>query len=181
MKLSAPCYATDFSVYDVDGNLFQLSAYQGKPIFLSFFRDVSCLFSDSRLHELSAKYKQWAELGIDVVVVFSSSNKDIKQFISKHSVPFRVIGDPELKLYEQYRVEHSSVGLIKALFFNVMRIVSGFMNGARVDVGSVTGRLMPADFLIGPTGKILDLWYGRYATQHIPMKRTKMTIYLLVA
>ena len=65
MKLQAPCQAQDFSVYDTNGEHFQLSDYQGKPIILSFFRDASCPFCSLRADEFTKKYMEWKALGIE--------------------------------------------------------------------------------------------------------------------
>ena len=104
-------------------------------------------------------------------MIFSSSNEDINHFDAKQPLPFRTIGDPELKLYQQYGVEHSSKAFLKALLFKLPHLAYGLAKGGRTKLRAPSGNLVPADFLIGPNGKVVDAWYGRDAADHIPMKR----------
>jgi len=173
MKLSAPCLAQDFQAHDTNGNLFKLSDYKGKPIILSFFRDASCPFCNMRVYEFTQKYKEWEKLGIVVVAIFSSPANQIQNFITKHPRPFISIGDPELLIYDKYGIKSSHIGLIKALLFKIPRLVNGIKKGAKTDFKNPNGYIIPADFMISPNGKIVDLWYGRDVADHMPMKRVE--------
>ena len=171
MRLISPCQATDFYAYDSSGIRFRLSDYNGRPIILSFFRDAACPFCNMRVFEYTQKYKEWAELGIEVVAVFSSSAAEVNEFIAKRPRPFKSIGDPQLTLYDLYGIEVSRSGFYKGLLTKIPRIIAGLLKGAKIDKSNPNPLLIPADFLIGPNGKIVDLWYGRDAGDNIPMQR----------
>ena len=105
-----------------------------------------------------------------MVVVFSSTVEEVRQHIARYPRPFRVIADPDLALYNQYGVEHSSSALLKALLFKLPRIVKGFQTGGRPQKNSHVN-LVPADFLLDEKGSVVDLWYGRDTADHIPIER----------
>ena len=119
---------------------------------------------------MATNYKEWQVAGLEVVVVFSSTVEEVRQHIARYPRPFRVIADPDLALYNQYGVEHSSSALLKALLFKLPRIVKGFKTGGRPQKNSHVN-LVPADFLLDEKGNVVDLWYGRDAADHIPIER----------
>ena len=171
MKVQPPCVAIDFTAHTIEEQTLRLSALRGKAVILSFFRDAASPFCNKRVFEYSEKFKEWDELGIVVVAVFSSNNHEIREFVAKHPRPFISIGDPQLAIYNKYGVEESSNGLFRALLFCLPRLLSGFRLGANVNIKDSMGGTNPADFLISPTGKIVDLWYGDNPCEHMPMKR----------
>jgi len=171
MKLVTPCQSPDFIAQDIAGRTIQLSNYIGRPVVLSFFRDAGCPFCNMRVFEYTQKHAEWDALGIIVIAVFSSSSDEIREFVSRNPRPFITIGDPELNIYQRYGIEQSLWGLFKALIFKLPTIVRGYQAGAEPDRRNPNGKLIPADFLIAPNGQIIDSWYGRNASDHMPMKR----------
>ncbi len=171
MRLLAPCQAADFSTTDIYGEPFQLSNHLGKPIILSFFRDASCPFCNFRVYEYTQRYKRWQEAGVEVISVFSSPAEDVRKFVAKHPRPFPTLADPDLVLYNHYGIESSRSGFYKALFLRIPTIIKGMMTGGRADPKNPNPGLMPADFLIGFDGRVVKVWYGNDASDHIPMKQ----------
>lgn len=163
--------APDFSVYDSNGERFQLSTYKGKAIILCFLREASCPFCNLRVHELIEKHDQWLQLGIELVAVFSSSNEKVSYFSERLALPFRTIADPELKIYESYGIEKSDNSRVKALTNNSLRIIKGLLRGALPHLRDSNAKVDPADCLIGFNGKVVDIWYGKDAADSMPMKR----------
>lgn len=170
MRLKTPCQSISFSTHDIYGNSITLSGFQGKRVMLSFFRDAACPFCNFRIYELSNNYKGWLAAGLEVIVVFSSTAQEVRQHVAKHPRPFKMIADPDLILYNQYGVEHSSRALWKALFFKFPRIVKGVMTGGRPKKNPNV-KIVPADFLLDVDGSVVDLWYGRDTADHIPLQR----------
>jgi len=171
MRLSLPCDALEFTAVDIYGKPFSLSDYAGRPVILSFFRDASCPFCNLRVYEYSQRFKEWDLLGISVIAVFSSEPEAVKEFVAKQPRPFRTVGDPNLDIYNVYGIGSSLVGFFKAIFSKFDIIRAGFRTGAKINVTNSKPFLLPADFLIGPNGKVMDLWYGSDASDHIPMPR----------
>lgn len=171
MRLNAPCISQDFATQDIYGQPVKLSELRGRRVLLSFFRDAACPFCSFRIHELTHRYRQWQAQGLEVIAVFSSSDQDVRQHVSRHPRPFRMIADPDLSLYGYYGVEESISGMVKAVVFHLPRIVRGMLVGGRPDPKNPHIRLVPADFLIDEEGRVVDLWYGRNTSDHIPLKR----------
>lgn len=168
MRLTPPCPSIDFATQDIYGNLIKLSDYRGKKVMLAFFRDAACPFCNLRVYELTQKYHQWQDKNIEIIAVFSSPAKEVRQFVAKHPRPFRLVSDTDLNLYTQYGVEHSAGALFKAIFFKFPRIIRGLLKGGYPQPNPNV-KLVPADFLISPNGKIERVWYGRDTSDHMPM------------
>ncbi len=171
MPLTLPCNAPEFSATDIYGKQFNLSDYKGKPVILSFFRDAACPFCNLRVFEYTQRYQEWNDLGIDVIAVFSSSADAVREFVAKHPRPFRTVGDPELEIYNTYGIGASAWGFIKAILFKMSIIQAGKKKGGKTDVTNPHRFLLPADFMIGPNRKVIDVWYGKDPTDHMPMER----------
>lgn len=171
MRLLAPFQAIDFEAYDIHGKHFRLSDVKDKVTILSFFRDATCPFCNVRIFEYTQKHEEWAKLGIEVVAVFTSSPDKVKKFVDKNPRPFQTFGDPELEIYRKYLVEKSFFKFIKGLVMNIPRFIKGWLVGGRFNPINPHINLVPADFIITPKGRVIEAWYGRDVSEHIPMQR----------
>jgi peroxiredoxin len=94
------------------------------------------------------------------VDVFHSPDSSLLPYQGKF--PFTVIGDPEKKLYRQFGVESSILAILDPRAWPA--IVRGNMAKDKPAGKPEGGPLgLPADFLIGPDGKIKASHYGRHA------------------
>lgn len=175
MRLTAPSLSVDFQTTDIFGQPLRLSDLKGQKVMLSFFRDAACPFCNFRLYELTHSYKQWQAAGLEVVTVFSSPAEDVRRHVARYPRPFTMISDPDLTIYQQYGVEQSSSALLKALVFKLPRIVRGIMTGGRPRKNPHV-KLVPADFLLDENGGIVETWYGRDTSDHIPLAKVKAFI-----
>lgn len=173
MRLKAPCISQDFTTQDVYGQPVRLGDFHGRRVMLSFFRDAACPFCSFRVHELTHRYPHWRQQGVEVIAVFSSTDQELRQHISRRARPFRLIADPELQLYSHYGVETSPQALGKTLLLRLPRILAGLLTGGRPDRHNPHLQLVPADFLIDENGRVVDVWYGRDAADHIPLRRVE--------
>jgi len=170
MHLKAPCQAIDFTTNDIFGDTFQLSDYVGKRIVLSFFRDAACPFCNYRVYQLTEKYREWKDSGLEIVVVFSDSSEQVRKHVARHPRPFKMLSDPNLKLYNSYGVEQSFLALLKALLFKLPEVIKGVVKGGR-PTNNPHVKIVPADFLIDVDGRVMDLYYGKNTADHIPLDR----------
>ncbi len=175
MRLTPPCPSIDFSIQDIYGDTIKLSEYKGKKVMLAFFRDAACPFCNFRVYELTQKYKQWQDHPFEIIAVFSSPAEEVRRYVAKHPRPFRLVSDTELDLYNQYGVEHSTKALFKALLFKLPRIIKGMLTGGYPQANPNV-KLVPAEFLINPLGKVEAVWYGRDTSDHMPMKQVEAFI-----
>ena len=170
MRLTVPGPSVNFETTDIYGEPFQLADYQGKGVLLCFFRDAACPFCNFRVYELTRKYATWNRSGLEVVIVFSDTAKQVRDHVARHPRPFRMIADPNLELYSLYGVEQNSSALVRTLLFKVPRIWRGIRTGGRPSKNPHF-KIVPADFLIDQDGSLCETWYGEDMSDHMPLKR----------
>ncbi len=171
MKLKAPFQAIDFEAYDIDGNRVRLSDFKNKVVVLSFFRDATCPFCNVRVFEYTQRYEEWSKLGIEVLAVFTSPSHKVKKFVANNPRPFPTVGDPDLRIYKKYHVQKSFLKLLLGVVLHIPRFIKGWLVGGWFNPINPHVNLVPADFIIHPNGKVIDAWYGRDVSEHIPLKR----------
>lgn len=169
MRLTAMKPAPPLELRDIDDKPVILAS--GRKLLLSFFDEASCPFCNARVFDLTHNYRDFASKGLDIVVVFNSTDHDIRRFIAKHPRPFRMVADPDGSAHRVYGSERSVVGKVKAMFLRMPALLRGMgMIGlARMR----TRNLLPSDFLIDGDGKLVDIYYGEDAGDHIPMGRVE--------
>jgi len=172
MRINAPSQSIDFVTHDIYGKLIGLQDFRGKRVMLSFFRNAGCPFCNFRVYELTHKYKDWAHQGLEVITFFASTPDEVQRYVAKHPRPFRMIGDINLDVYNQYGVERSAFAMVKALLFKLPRVIRGIALG-NLAKKNEHPTLVPADFLVDETGVIREVWYGRDYSDHIPLKRVE--------
>lgn len=170
MRIQAPSRAIDFDTVDIYGEPIRLSDYRGKKVILSFFRDAACPFCNFRVYELTHQYKRWQRENLEVITFFSSPAEEVKAHVARYPRPFRMVSDPNLEIYHQYGVEHSAMALLKAMLFRIPRIYKGIRTGGRPRPNPHV-KLVPADFLLNEAGQVVETWYGRNTSDHIPLER----------
>jgi len=168
--LTPPVDAINFAVNDINGNMVNLSDYQGKGVLLCFFRDTTRPSRNQRLLELTRKYKEWNKIGVEVIVVFNESNATLKTFFEAKPRPFPVIADPKLILYRKYGVQRLIGKGVVAPTLPSPSWINRLFRGSFAWLNP-TGRIMPADFLINTEGKVIGSWYGKSEHDHIPYER----------
>ncbi|NGM74557.1 redoxin domain-containing protein [Sphingobacterium sp. SGL-16] len=84
-----------------------LSNYKGKKVLIAFFRYAGCPVCNYRVHELIENYDKIQSKGYNIIAVFESDNKVLKDYLIETPILFLVIGDPKFALYKKYAVEKS--------------------------------------------------------------------------
>lgn len=175
MRLSAPIRKFNFQTRDIHGNRVSLDDFHGQRVMLSFFRDAACPFCNFRIYELTHRYKTWQEQNLAIIAVFSDTPEKVVAHVAKYPRPFLMLADPNLDIYNQYRVEHSSMAILKAFLFRLPTIIRGFATGGKPS-NNPHVRLVPADFLIDEEGMIQKVWYGQNTSDHIPLHEVEKFI-----
>lgn len=157
----------------VMGQDIDLEDFQDQKVLLAFFRYAGCPVCNFRMHELMNEYEQLQERGIEIIAVFESSNETLRSYLEDTPVPFPVIADPELQLYEAYQVNKSFGKMMNTLFKKQpkkdMKAGKALFNGKSYKRDGSQTRI-PADFII-EKGEILEAYYGKYVGDHLPMHR----------
>ena len=175
MKLLEGTIAKDFESEDIYGNKIKLSDYKGTPIILSFNRHRGCPFCNRRVHQIMGLSYRLQQTGIQIIFVFESSNKRLRDSVFHKGVnPWPIIGDPDKDLYDRYGVERSTTKLLKTLYkTNVIKAIRDTKDLGLINDKDITANLIPADFFIDTNFKIVKAHYGEHADDHVPMDEFK--------
>ena len=113
----------DIPLTDQNGDSVKLSDYRGQKLVLYFYPkdgSGSCLKEALSLRD---GYDKLKAKGYEVVGVSPDSEKSHLNFITKQSLPFRLISDPETKLIQQFGAwceksmyGRSYMGLLRSTF-----------------------------------------------------------------
>lgn len=176
MRLRAGMPAPTFRTNDLFGNPVDLASYRGKPLLICFFRNAACALCNLRVHTLIERHAEFERAGLAVVAIFESAGAAMREHVGKQDAPFPLLPDPEARLYDLYDVENSAekVDATMALPGTHAQVGAAAERGFPLtrEEGSNFLR-MPADFLIGPDGTILEAHYADYVWDHLPFERVE--------
>lgn len=174
----APGDHVPFSTIDIDGRPVSLGQFSGRPLLLMFFRYASCPMCNLRLHDFAKAYPRLqATNGLAALAFFHSSAAAIKRHAGRRDYPFPLVPDPSQALYADFGNQTSWAGLLNSMMlpsFYVDWIRSmrhGFWGGADPQMAK-----MPADFLVGPDGRIVVAHYGHGIGDHLSMPQVERAL-----
>ena len=182
MRLKPEDRAVPFSVETLEGKSISLEQFAGRPLLLMFFRYASCPMCNLRLRDFAKNYPRLHERGLEVVAFFHSPARSIRANAGKQHYPFHLVADPGFIIYRSYGVETSWLRFLLSMalpsfyvdWIRAMRY--GIWGGVDWQMGK-----MPADFLIGPDGRILKAHYGRDIGDHLPVLEVEAALSDLAA
>jgi thioredoxin-dependent peroxiredoxin len=177
MRLKPGDQAIPFSVETLEGQTLSLEQFAGKPLLLMFYRYASCPMCNLRLRDFAQHFPRLHERGLEVVAFFHSPARSIRTNAGKRHYPFHLVADPGFKVYRSYGVETSWLRFLLS-----MALPSFYVDWVRAMRYGIWGGVdwqmgkMPADFLIGPDGRILKAHYGREMGDHLPVAEVEATL-----
>jgi peroxiredoxin len=163
MRVQAGVSLPEFAVQDLEGETASPQSYFGRRLWLILARFAACPFCALRLHRLIESYSELRTAGVDVLVVFPSTRRRVRQFANKYAPLFRLVADPEQRLFELFGSETSWSGELRSVAkLGVMTsaIAKFGLNPLAVDDSLAR---MPSEFLVAPSGVIDEVHYGRFA------------------
>lgn len=169
MKIQPGQMAPAINMRDLSGNLLSLKDFQGKKLMLSFYRYAGCPFCNLRVHRLTEQAREWQDRGLNMLAVFQSPRESILEHAGKVQKPFSIIPDPERELYKRYDVEGSWLGMLKAatrMGEFLCALKKGLLPGK--PEGEVS--MLPADFILDESGRVLVAYYGKDIGDHLPLE-----------
>ena len=126
---------------------------------LQFSRFVGCPVCDLRVHETIDRYDELVDHGIQEVVVFQSSRQAMNKRLG--DAPFPLISDPTKSLYKAFGVRTSIAAML-----NPKMLPAGIKGiwhyGVKLPEIRAASFILPADFLIDSSGKVLASKYGTH-------------------
>jgi peroxiredoxin len=133
---------------------------KAKWVHLQFRRFAGCPICNLHLQEFLRRDAEVKAAGIRETVVFHSPNEALLPYQGKF--PFDVIGDPKKELYRRFGVESSLLAILDPRAWPA--ILKGNLAADKPSGAPDGGPLgLPADFLIGPDGKVAASHYGKHA------------------
>jgi peroxiredoxin Q/BCP len=94
--------APDFQAVDQDEKPISLADYKGKKLVLYFYPKDNTPGCTDEACSLRDGYRDLINAGYDVVGVSADTSKSHKGFAAKHSLPFRLLADPDKKVIQAY-------------------------------------------------------------------------------
>lgn len=172
MRLEPGQPAVPFTAQTIDGTAVSLNQFAGRPVLLMFFRYASCPMCNLHLHDFAKHYPRLRDRGLAVVGFFHSPAHSIRAHAGSRQYGFPLVADPELRVYRLYGVETSwprlllSAGNLRFYGDFFRSLLHGFWGGVAWQMAK-----MPADFLVGPDGRLVATNYGRHIGDHLPVAR----------
>jgi peroxiredoxin len=155
----------------VSGSAVQIPDQSG-VVHLQFRRFADCPVCNLHLRSFARRHGDLKAAGVREIVVFHAPDRELRPHVA--DLPFPVIADPGKRLYADFGVESARRALLDP------RAWSAIIAGVLASLWSIVrhrrpapslrphgGRFgLPADFLIGPDGKVLAVKYGQHADDH---------------
>ncbi|MNQ50830.1 putative peroxiredoxin bcp [compost metagenome] len=170
-KLKVGEKAPNFEAVDTNGEIIKLSSYKGQKVFIAFFRYAGCPVCNFRIHELIENYDSIRSKGYKIIAIYESNNDTLREYIKETPIPFTVIGNPNLRLYKEYRVEKSFWKMLGSAFKKQPKEAMKKGNKQFSKKYKRDGHLnrIPADFLIDEKGLLTTVHYGKNIGDHLPL------------
>ena len=127
-------------------------------VHLQFRRYAVCPVCNLHLRTFAHRYGEIVRAGIIEIAVFHSPADDLRG----HDLPFALVADPARALYREFEVGKSIRSVLDPRAWGAMlRGIAAF--GVRLPRLGESTLGLPADFLIAPSGALIDHKYGSYA------------------
>lgn len=132
-----------------------------RVVHLQFRRFAGCPICNLHLRSVARRIDELRDAGVHEVAVFHSEAATMQAY--QADLPFDVIADPERQLYDAYGVSSSPRSVLdpRAWPALVRGMFARHPSSAFIGEGGHTG--LPADFLIGQDGMIINCHYGTHA------------------
>jgi peroxiredoxin len=171
MRLEAQQAAPSFSAETADGSTVTLEQFAGQPLLLMFHRYAACPMCNLRLHDFARRYPGLHARGLEAVAFLHSPVESIRAHAGKKLYPFALAADPKFRVYRKYGVETSWPRLMLSVLLPSFYVdwARAMRHGYWGGVPPLQIAKMPADFLIGPDGRIRKAHYGRSIGDHMPI------------
>jgi len=147
-------YATDLSLAET---------ISGKKTAVIFLRYYGCPLCQLDIHEYAVAYPRLQEAGIQLLVVLQSKPELMKAALgSEDALPFSIICDPEMKMYQALEIPAGS-GIEEMIGPNTMAKIA-LVDAAGYQHGENEGieEQLPASFVMDETGTLVAVKYAQY-------------------
>jgi peroxiredoxin Q/BCP len=102
MSANVGAHAPDFMLKDGDGREWRLSEQKGRVVVLLFYPGDETPVCTKQMCSVRDNWEQYQETGAEVVGVSTDSSESHKKFAEHHSLPLRLLSDPDRRVSEMY-------------------------------------------------------------------------------
>ena len=107
-KLSVGNKLPDFELPDHEGGIVRSGDLIGKPAVLLFYRGNWCPLCMAQISEIAARYKEFVDLGINVLLISPQQEQHSRVLAERFDVPFRFLVDEDNRLAEELSIAQSN-------------------------------------------------------------------------
>lgn len=161
VNVSAP----RFNLTDIFERTIDLEAYQGKKVFIAFFRHAGCPFCNLRVHYLKKHYLEFQKMNMEMIFFFESKAKVLLSSIFHQEVsPIPLIADPQKIWYQTYGIEQSAIKSAKShLTSFIQTAIKAKINKLPIHMmaGEESISTIPAEFLLDEQLVIRKIHYAK--------------------
>ncbi|MFD1550935.1 hypothetical protein DNU06_04970 [Putridiphycobacter roseus] len=144
---------------------------QDKWTLISFHRYASCPFCVVRTHDLIEAIDEFQANDIDIISLWPSSKENMLKFIGSEKAPFPMVADIKKLIFENYGVTKSSkFSLIRLIRYPKM-VWKAMRTRYKHEIIDADRYLLPAEFLVNPSGEIVIAHYGQHYADHIAVDK----------
>ena len=170
LNVSAP----EFELTDIFGRKINLKNYQGKKVFIGFFRHAGCPFCNLRVHFLQKQQQRLKEKNLEMIFFFESKEKLLTSSSFHREVsPIPIISDPDKIWYQTYGVEESVAKSVKGHLTGFIKTaINGFRKKVPMHLMSSgeSFSTIPAEFLLDEKLIIRKIHYSKGLTDRMSME-----------
>jgi peroxiredoxin Q/BCP len=94
--------APDFILKDQDGNEWQLSGHRGRVVVLLFYPGDETPVCTRQMCSVRDNWEEYRRTGAEVVGVSTDSVESHRKFAAHHSLPLRLLSDPDRRVAEMF-------------------------------------------------------------------------------
>jgi thioredoxin-dependent peroxiredoxin len=94
--------APDFALRDGDGREWRLSEQRGRVVVLLFYPGDETPVCTRQMCSVRDNWERYRETGAEVVGVSTDSVESHKKFAEHHSLPLRLLSDPDRRVSEMF-------------------------------------------------------------------------------
>ena len=94
--------APDFALKDMNGEEWRLSEHRGRVVVLLFYPGDETPVCTKQMCSVRDNWEQYRETGAEVVGISTDSVESHRKFAEHHSLPLRLLSDPDRRVAELY-------------------------------------------------------------------------------
>jgi peroxiredoxin Q/BCP len=102
VSTSTEASAPDFTLKDGEGDDWRLSDHRGRVVVLLFYPGDETPVCTKQMCSVRDNWEQYRETGAEVVGISTDSVESHRKFAEHHSLPLRLLSDPDRRVAELY-------------------------------------------------------------------------------